>query len=254
MIFYFSATGNSRYAADYLARHFRDRTVDIAQALREEPRSYPLQPGETVGFVLPTYFYGIPVILHAFLDELQFETEERHYTYLVLTCGAMTGSAGDQFAGMLQDRDYRISAYYSVRMPDNYLPMFNPPPPEKVDELLAAADRELDGIAADIELRMSGNCDHHRGPFPGLITKLLYPGYRRGRKTGKFRATDACISCGKCAASCPCEAIQMKDGRPVWVESQCVFCMGCINGCPTAAIQYGAATKKRRRYQNHRVK
>ena len=254
MIFYFSPTGNSRYTAEYLAEHFHDRTVDIAEALRNGQLSYPLEPGELVGFVLPTYFYGIPVILHAFLDDLQFVTRERHYTYLVLTCGAITGSAGDQFAGMLRDRDYRLSAYYSVQMPDNYLPMFNPPAPEKVQEILKAADEELNGIITDIELRMSGNCDHHRGPFPGLITKFLYPGYRHGRKTGKFMVSDACISCGKCAATCPCEAIHMENGRPVWIKTQCVFCMGCIHGCPVHAINYGKATRNRRRYQNPNVK
>ena len=63
---------------------------------------------------MPTYFFGIPVILHAFLYALQFVTKEQHYTYLVLTCGGKTGAAGDMFAEVMRDNGYRLSAYYSV--------------------------------------------------------------------------------------------------------------------------------------------
>lgn len=250
MIFYFSATGNSEYAAKRIAKNLDDKTVNIARALRDDDMTYPLKPGETVGFVMPTYFFGIPVILHAFLYALQFVTKERHYTYLVLTCGGKTGAAGDMFAGVMRDNEYLLSAYYSVVMPDNYLLLYDVPKPEAVGPVLREADRELDAICADIRIRMGGNCDRHRGPVPGLFTKLAYPIYKRGRKTAKFYATDACVSCGLCERLCPCEAIRLENGRPRWVEDQCVLCLGCINRCPEAAIQYGKKTLRRGRYHN----
>ena len=250
MIFYFSATGNSAYVAKRIAKKLDDKVVDISCALRENKMMYPLESGETVGFVMPTYFFGIPVILHAFLYALQFVTREQHYTYLVLTCGGKTGAAGDMFAGIMRDNDYILSAYYSVVMPDNYLILYDPPKQEEVTALLRAADDEVDAICEDIRIRMSGNCDKHRGPMPGLMTKTAYSFYKRGRKTARFYATDACISCGLCEKICPCEAIQLENGRPRWVEDQCVFCLACINRCPCEAIQYGKATLHRRRYQN----
>lgn len=250
MVFYFSATGNSAYAARRIAEKLGGRTVDIACALREEEMTYTLEPGETVGFVMPTYFFGIPVILHAFLYGLQFVTKERHYTYLVLTCGGKTGAAGDMFAGIMHDNDYLLSAYYSVVMPDNYILLYQAPGREETEALLRTADRELDEICEDIRVRMSGNCDRHRGAVPGLITKIAYPIYKRGRRTAKFYATDACIGCGLCERLCPCEAIKLENGRPNWVEDQCVLCLSCLNRCPQAAIQYGKSTVRRGRYQN----
>ncbi len=253
MIFTFSATGNSAYAAAHIAKNLGDRVIDIARALRENDCTCALEPGEAVGFVMPTYFYGIPVLLHAFLYALQFVTAERHYTYLVLTCGGSTGNAGEMFAQVMRDNDYALSAWYSVVMPDNYILLYDAPTQEKAEAILRKADGELDAICEDIRLRMSGNCDRHRGLAPKLKTRLVYPLYRRGRRTAKFYVTDACISCGGCAKRCPCEAIRMEDGRPRWVEDQCVLCLSCINRCPTAAIQYGKGTLRRRRYQNPMV-
>ncbi len=253
MIFYFSATGNSAYAAKRIAKNLDDKVVDIAYALREGELTYPLEQGEAVGFVMPTYFFGIPVIMHAFLYALQFVTKERHYTYLVLTCGGKTGAAGDMFAGVMRDNDYVLSAYYSVVMPDNYILLYHPPKQDEVTALLRAADLEIDAICEDIRVRMSGNCDKHRGFIPGLLTKMAYPLYKRGRKTSKFYATDACVSCGLCEKCCPCEAIQLENGRPRWIEDQCVLCLACVNRCPRMAIQYGKATVDRGRYQNPEV-
>ncbi len=250
MIFCFSATGNSTYAARRIAKNLEDRVVDIADALRKEELTYTLESGETVGFVMPTYFFGVPVILHAFLYALQFVTKEQHYTYLVLTCGGKTGAAGDMFAEVMRDNGYRLSAYYSVIMPDNYVLMYRAPEEEEIKAILCQADQEIDRICGDIRIRMTGNCDSHRGPVPGLMTKIAYPIYKRGRKTAKFYTTDACIGCGLCERLCPCEAIKLESGRPKWVEDQCVLCLACLNRCPKAAIQYGKKTIRRNRYQN----
>ena len=253
MIFVFSATGNSAYAAKRIAEKLGDRTVDIARAMRENRLTYRLEPGETVGFVMPTYFCGIPVLLHSFLYGLQFETKEQHYTYLVLTCGGSTGSAGEMFRSTMRENDYILSANYSVLMPDNYILAFRAPTSAAAEKLLEQADRELDDICADIRIRMSGNCDRHRGFAPRLKTRLFYPFYKRGRRTEKFTVSDGCTGCGQCAARCPCEAIVLENGRPKWTEDQCVLCLGCINRCPAAAIQYGKSTANRGRYRNPRI-
>ena len=48
------------------------------------------------GFVVPTYFFGLPSILNFFLKKLALNGYEDQYIYLVLTCGSTTAGAGDQ--------------------------------------------------------------------------------------------------------------------------------------------------------------
>ena len=59
-------------------------------------------------------------------------------------------------------------------------------------------------------------------------------------------ASEACNSCGWCAARCPRLNISMVDGRPVFSD-QCIMCMRCVYGCPQNAIEsekYGFAIVK----------
>ena len=47
---------------------------------------------------------------------------------------------------------------------------------------------------------------------------------------------------------CPIDAIELQNGKPVWVKKHCTQCLGCINRCPVQAIEYGKDTPGRRRY------
>lgn len=66
------------------------------------------------------------------------------------------------------------------------------------------------------------------------------------KSTEHFHASNTCIDCGICARLCPANAIQMHNGRPLWIKSQCFACLGCLRGCPTEAITYGIAKQKRK--------
>lgn len=50
-----------------------------------------------------------------------------------------------------------------------------------------------------------------------------------------YRISDACISCGACAAECPVGCISQGDGKFVIDESACVECGACAGTCPVDA-------------------
>ena len=50
-----------------------------------------------------------------------------------------------------------------------------------------------------------------------------------------YSITDACISCGACAANCPCEAISEGDTQYVIDADKCCGCGACAGGCPVEA-------------------
>ena len=51
--------------------------------------------------------------------------------------------------------------------------------------------------------------------------------------------SDACVSCGACAAACPVSAISEGDGKYVIDPDKCVDCGTCADECPNDAIKEG---------------
>ncbi|MGI6086630.1 MAG: DUF362 domain-containing protein [Kiritimatiellia bacterium] len=54
-----------------------------------------------------------------------------------------------------------------------------------------------------------------------------------------FEITDKCTACGKCAESCPVEAISKSKDEKRYVidEEKCVECGVCAGECPVEAIK-----------------
>ncbi len=243
MIFYFSGTGNSLYTAKKIADSLSEETVDIASAYKNKEFNYSFDDDDYLGFVFPVYFYGVPSIVKDFAKK--FTASGHPFIFSVITCGGSIAAADGMFEKAL---GLKINASYSVKMPDNYIPMYNVPSTLEAKERLEAADKNIDKIIPLLvkkqEKSISNNVKDR------AQTLAMYAMYDPMRTTKKFYVTENCISCGKCATNCPVDAIQIKDGIPQWVSKKCVQCLACIHRCPTAAIQYGKSTEKRNRYVN----
>lgn len=244
MIFYFSGTGNSLYAAQKIRGDGKERMADIAKTVCSQEFTYDILPGEKVGFVFPVYFWGLPTIVSWFIGKLKLTGAEPGYVYAVFTCGSSICGADQLLRKELERAGYRLDAVFSVKMPDNYVIMLEVPGEEQQAALLNAAEKELDKIAEAV------NSCSTEGYTSGIVKKQFSRAanslYLHGRKTKKFHVDDRCVGCGACAKRCPANAIAMKDGKPVWVKDRCIHCLACINRC--GAIQYGKKTAARGRY------
>lgn len=240
MIYYFSATGNSRHAAETIAKETNDTAVSIVDALKNGMKTP--SGDEKTGFVFPVYFWGLPEIVKRFASLPEVKNSLGKYVYCVITCGANTGSADKMLARAL---GRKLDYSFSLRMPDNYVIMYNPCSKEKAQKFLRHADKELAEICCDINLRKAKRAGSLDGGIKSIFVSKLYDPFRT---TKKFFADNKCISCGQCEALCPDGAIRIKNGKPEWVKNKCQHCTACINRCPVQAIQFGKNTAERGRY------
>ena len=51
-----------------------------------------------------------------------------------------------------------------------------------------------------------------------------------------YKISDACVSCGACAAACPVSCISEGDSQYVIDAGACVSCGSCAGTCPVGAI------------------
>ena len=90
MIFYFSATGNSRYVAERIAAATGDETISIPDCCKSDRFSFD-ETDKTVGIVCPTYSWGLPSIVQEFLEKLTYPMPEALYVSPLCRCVETAG-------------------------------------------------------------------------------------------------------------------------------------------------------------------
>ena len=91
MIFYFSGTGNTRWAAKELAQATGEQLFFIPEEMKGSCE-YTLKEGERIGFVFPTHGWQPPRIVRNFIKRLKIRSAQGHYCY------ALTGDTQQRFA------------------------------------------------------------------------------------------------------------------------------------------------------------
>ncbi|MCL1905111.1 MAG: EFR1 family ferrodoxin, partial [Methanomassiliicoccaceae archaeon] len=141
MIFYFSATGNSRYAAERLAEILDDEAMPIQEALKN---SDIMEVSGTMGIVIPVYFLGVPTIVSEFITKLKMNDGVKVFS--VFTYGGAQGSASKMLKKEFLKTGIIVTHSFEIRMPENYVPKYKVVGKEKQDAMLKAADEKIDRI------------------------------------------------------------------------------------------------------------
>ena len=255
MIFYFSATGNSRYVAERLAKALHDdTTVDLAYYLRSGEALPPFEAadGERVGFVFPVHSWGMPKGLRQLVETIRINGYKRgdNYCYMVCTCGDDAGLTAKQWQKSVSRCGLHGDAAYSVFMPNTYvlLPGFDVDSPEATKRKLEASVGKVEEISGSILVGKKGDFTHH-GSFSRLKSDVVYPVFMALMTDRPFRCDSSkCVACGKCAKVCPTGNIELRGGIPEWRNHRCINCVACYHYCPAGAISYGKMTHGKGHY------
>lgn len=256
MVFYFSGTGNSKYIAKRIAKKLKEDAINIADYLDSRELELIFKDKEKIGIVFPVYFYGMPLLIEEFLKFLETINIEsgvlnNKYLYIIYNYESYAGGVGIKVFSSLKQRGINLNYSASFKMPNNFSIYYNLPSVKKEKEVLKLAETKIDEIIDDI--RKEKENIPSKSIIRKIISFIMYPIYKYGRKTRRFYADDKCIDCKLCEEICPVNAIKMKDKKPEWIKAQCEYCLACYNRCPTNAIQVGNWTKNRRRYYNPNV-
>lgn len=253
MIYYFSGTGNSEWAARELGKALDEEVTFI-------PYQNPLEAspkGETIGFVFPVYSWGVPPLVIDFINRLPESfvrdiQRQKKDVWVVMTCGDEVALAPEMIKGTLEGRGIEVKSIWSIILPNDYvlLPGFDVDSREVEKEKLRKAPSRIKEIAEGLKSGYT-KLDVVRGSLCWAKTKLVYPLFKRwGVSTGKWHSTESCVSCGLCVRNCPNSNIELdKSGRPEW-GTNCCSCVACYHVCPRHAVEYGNITKKKGQYLN----
>ena len=270
MIFYFSGTGNSKWATKTLALETGDTLVSIPEVINSDC-SFTLEKDEHVGFIFPIHGWRVPNIVKEFLTKLTIKTlgedtsHVKHYCFCLVTAGDSIGKAMERFQQQLKSVTVNdalsLKAVCSLIMPESYvgLPGMDVDTKEKELEKKELASKQLKEFSKI--LKQHPHTDNNqiwgwnqlmRGPIPSFFSGPVGGFFERFLITDKPFHVDnrRCVKCGICANVCPVSDIKGGLGyEPEWLHNgKCLTCFSCYHHCPHHAIEFGKRTQKKGQY------
>lgn len=258
MIFYYSGTGNTQWAAGLLAKRLGERLLFIPDELKGDMH-YTLASGEMVGFCFPVHGWQPPHIVRKFIGSMQLHTADglpldSHYTYTLVTCGDSVGRTTSILRKLLAGKGLDLRGHYDIVMPESYvcLPFMYTDTPQRERQKKEQAAKDMEHIIGSIRQQAVCPEPRHPGALPGIYSYVIGAYFNKFMITDKpFRVDeDRCIGCGRCAGACSTGNISMEKGHtPQFMHSgACTCCLSCYHHCPVHAINYGRITRKRGQY------
>ena len=266
MIFYFSGTGNTKWAASKLAAATREDLISIAPYMREDDSSHNLaepfilKENERLGFVFPVHGWRVPKLVREFICKMKILREpiqrepsdataenkakaddnlkNRPFAYCVCTAGDSIGLTIENLNEVISQNPSlqalgitEVSSSYSLIMPESYigLPFMDVDPKEREIRKKENAAQELAVVCEEIFDRKEGISRLVKGPIPWFFTKVVGGFFENVLITDKrFHVEkDRCVKCGICVNVCPVGDLKGGHGEyPVWLHHK--DCLTCF--------------------------
>ena len=243
IVFYFSGTGNCLKVAKEISKELGNcEIVSIS-------KNYDFSKQcDSIGFVYPTYFWGLPKRVIQFIESVSLENNKTVYFYALTTYGGSVGNAIYQLYELLIKRHgIKLNYGQKIKMFSNYVVMYDMS--EKINEITEKSNEQLAPIIKSIKAKENNRVNKFTKIFEfinkGFIKKV-------SNMDEDYVVGNNCTGCTICEQVCPVKNIEIVNKKPQF-KHHCENCVACIQFCPEKALNYKNITQNRRRYTNPEI-
>lgn len=239
LICYYSSTGNTKLACQYIARHVNSVTFDLFNIA--EGNCPDLALYDIVGFASPADFMGPPYLMQMFVERLPGQNGKPAFVFN--TYGLLSGKTLKILKALVKAKGFKVIAGHSLQAPENYPPLIVKGIKSEQAPKAKNLDRFKNFVAGlnTLFAFVQGEEPAEAELKIGVINSLLPANPRTKAKDDmgdKYVDNTLCNECGVCKKVCPYRAVEL-DPKPVFNMEKCYGCWSCFNLCPNKAIYTG---------------
>lgn len=243
LLFYFSGTGNTKWAADKFKEKFSNKSCALELINIENSSFDPkiLNSCDFIIFGFPIHAESAPRIFIDFLKKLPCAEvlKNRDMKCMIFCTLAATNAAGLSIVSKaLAKKGFNVSIELALSFWSNY---FFAVGEEKsktdMDEILKNVENTIDSSVTMFlagEQKLSPVSKMRKSS--AIIVEKLYHAFLP-LLSKDLTSTNDCVKCGLCVKKCPKHNITLNDTHAVFGK-KCMVCVRCIHLCPANAIRY----------------
>lgn len=247
-MFYFSATGNSKYIAELFCRNMNATCYSI-----EENTDFTnlIISEDTICFCYPIFGSRVPRLMREFAIK---HMESLRNKKIIIFCTQMyfSGDGARAFTDIFPKDFIKVIYAEHFPMPNNVCNVFITPLPgdKTIQKYLQSAHEKMRTVCGNI----TNGIIKKRGFNPvsralGLIQGLFVLKIEKWAQ-GRVWIDRDCNQCRLCVSACPTHNFEYKDDK-IEIKNNCMMCFRCINKCPQKAIAVSLRVKVKKQYNGN---
>lgn len=255
IIYYFSGTGNTKWAAERLAdilQHYCRVECTAIEKTNFSMVARQLRDADQVVLGFPVYGSTAPLPVLNFIENLPAIQNERMPLTVFATHALGSGDSAYYVGQLLRSKGYSLQrTRHFVMMNNFHVPKFRFYRPDNGRKLLRKLEKAKPGIRSLAEEIVGEKRhiigDNIWGHFLGNLQRRYIDGALKMIARQFTADNERCSRCGLCARSCPMENVIMtREG--VTFGNNCAACLRCYSRCPREAILVGKGSANSKKY------